>query len=93
MSKHCSFCRAAQAAVSQLVSCGRADICDDCIRLAREGLADTAPSAGACTFCRETATSAYYAAGDCRICASCLDLCVEILEATRAPLPTARIVR
>ena len=92
MTKHCSFCKATVESASQLVGCGRADICDGCIRLAEEELAITPPSAGACTFCRETKSSAYFAAGDCRICAACLELCVEILQATRAPLPVVRIV-
>ena len=73
----CSFCQRSQREVRKLIAGPHAiTICDRCIPLAREQLVGRDPQR--CGFCRKLVDVA--AAGEARICSSCLDLCDEIFQ-------------
>jgi len=79
----CAFCSRARR--THVVAGPQVFICDDCIRLCSTGRLSGSEITRiraddlSCSFCGRLSAEPFFGAGDYRICASCLAVCVEIV--------------
>jgi hypothetical protein len=94
----CSFCGTAKADVTRLIAGPAVFICDGCVELARQVIADSrsvdgprtrldpVPSASAltCSFCAKPAADVgrLVAGPGVRVCDGCVEFCVEVIATT-----------